>query len=283
MARSRRRSSRTSPMNQRSRLSSATIWRSSYCLSSSREKTTSRRGSRCLRAYVTNALPNDPVPPVTRMLDPCRTDTQARPLVGGWLRWRPTARMPHVRILIHCHGGPAIGVGHVFRSAALAEVALDRGHRVEVTGRLDGALVTDRLAAAGVEVVAAPVQSAYDVVHLDTYEPDGDEVARRVAGSAGAALVSNLEDGDFGRRPADLVVDPNLGAERTAREDGPVLLGGWRGAPLRRSVAEKAGAATVRPEAQRILVVMGGTDVLGLTGQVLELLAGTGRDLAVTA
>jgi spore coat polysaccharide biosynthesis predicted glycosyltransferase SpsG/RimJ/RimL family protein N-acetyltransferase len=185
-----------------------------------------------------------------------------------------------VRILIHCHGGPAIGMGHVSRAAALAEVAVDRGHQVAFSGTFEGPLVTERLRDLDVEVVASPAPSSYDVVHVDTYLPDGDDLAAR---TAGGPLLSNLEDGEFGRRPADLVVDPNLGAERTSRDSGPVLLRGSRWALLARSVAEQAGRASVSDQARRVLVVMGGTDPLGVTGDVLDALAATGQDLRVTA
>ena len=185
-----------------------------------------------------------------------------------------------MRVLIHCHGGPAIGLGHVAGAAALAEVALDRGHLVAFAGTFEGSLVSERLATLGLPVLDAPDLTTYDVVHVDTYLPDGDDVAARAAGSA---LVSTLEDGGFGRRPADLVVDPNLGAERTPRDIGPVLLRGSRWAPLRRSVAEQAGRARRADEVRRVLVVMGGTDPLGVTGAVLDALAATGSDLVVTA
>ena len=187
-----------------------------------------------------------------------------------------------MRVLIHCHGGPAIGMGHVARAAALAEVALDRGHLVAFSGTFEGSLISDRLATLGVPVLDEPDLTAYDVVHVDTYLPDGDEVAR-AARAAGVTLLSNLEDGGFGRRPADLVVDPNLGAERTSRNSGPLLLRGSRWALLRRSVAEQAGQAPLADEVRRVLVVMGGTDPHGATGAVLDALAATGRDLAVTA
>ena len=65
------------------------------------------------------------------------------------------------------------------------------------------------------------------------------------ARAAGVALLSNLEDGTFGRRPADLVVDPNVGAEETRRDGGPVLLRGTRWAGVRRSVTERAGRAVI--------------------------------------
>ena len=50
MARWSRSRSRMSPMKKRSRGSSPNIWRSSYCFSSSREKTTMRCGSRWVSA-----------------------------------------------------------------------------------------------------------------------------------------------------------------------------------------------------------------------------------------
>jgi spore coat polysaccharide biosynthesis predicted glycosyltransferase SpsG/RimJ/RimL family protein N-acetyltransferase len=171
-------------------------------------------------------------------------------------------------------------MGHVARAAALAEVALDRGHVVTFAGRFEGTLVAERLASLDVDVVDTADPSTYDVVHVDTYLPDGDDLAAR---AAGVALVSNVEDGGFGRRPADLVVDPNLGAERTVRDSGPVLMRGSRWALLRRSVAEQAGRARLADEARRVLVVMGGTDPLGVTGAVIDALAATGHDLTVTA
>jgi spore coat polysaccharide biosynthesis predicted glycosyltransferase SpsG/RimJ/RimL family protein N-acetyltransferase len=185
-----------------------------------------------------------------------------------------------VRALVHCHGGPQVGAGHVFRAAALVEEAQHRGHEVDLHGTFEGPLVDERIAALGVRVVTSPRPASYDVVHLDTYTPTGNELAAR---AAGVALVSNVEDATFGRRPADLVVDPNLGAERTPREGGPTLARGSRWALLRRSVADRAGAAEVRDEANRVLVVLGGTDVLGLTGQLVDVLAGTGLALQVTA
>src|SRR5690349_17933717 len=81
MARASRSVSRMSPRKKRRRRSSPNIWRTSYCFSSSREKTTMRCGSRCSRAYLRNAFPNDPVEPVTRIEDPLISDTIELP--GG--------------------------------------------------------------------------------------------------------------------------------------------------------------------------------------------------------
>jgi spore coat polysaccharide biosynthesis predicted glycosyltransferase SpsG/RimJ/RimL family protein N-acetyltransferase len=93
-----------------------------------------------------------------------------------------------------------------------------------------------------------------------------------------------VEDGTFGRRVADLVVDPNLGAESAARgaADPAVLLRGARYALLRSLVTGRRGSWSLRAEARRVLVVMGGADPTGVTPRVVEALARTGLDLDVT-
>lgn len=207
-----------------------------------------------------------------------------------------------MRILIHCNGGPALGVGHVIRSIALAEEALASGHEVTFVGEYSGGFVLDQLARSGAEVRrvgpgARPGEDLRravdevrpDVVHLDTYDEVGVDLGA-------AALLSNLEDGAFGRRPADLVVDPNFGAETEPREAPPrtdgrrpdgheaeVVMRGSRYAPLRAVVTSRRGEWQLREEARNVLVVMGGTDPQGLTPRVLEVLARTGLRLHVTA
>ena len=64
-------------MNQRRRWSSPKSWRHSYCLSSSRLKMTTRLGSWLRRSSKMKALPNEPVPPVTRIDEPCRMEDRS--------------------------------------------------------------------------------------------------------------------------------------------------------------------------------------------------------------
>src|SRR5699024_9116123 len=78
-----------SPRNQRSRGSSPKRLRTSYCFSSSREKTTTLRGSWLSRTSRRKALPKDPVPPVTRMEAPFRSDMQIS--FVGWEEAPPEA------------------------------------------------------------------------------------------------------------------------------------------------------------------------------------------------
>jgi spore coat polysaccharide biosynthesis predicted glycosyltransferase SpsG/GNAT superfamily N-acetyltransferase len=200
-----------------------------------------------------------------------------------------------MRILFHCNGGPELGIGHVMRSIALAEEATAAGHEVLVAGEVEGDFLQRQLAAvrglrhvamrrpAGRVLVDVVDDLAPDVVHLDTYDADVD-LATRSARAGSGPMLSNVEDGDFGRREADLVVDPNLGAETRRRDarPGSVQLRGSRYTPLRRSVTDRRGGWADR-EAGRALVVMGGTDPTGMTAPALDLLGRTGVPLEVTA
>jgi len=154
-----------------------------------------------------------------------------------------------MRILVLCDGGGPIGVGHVIRSLALAEASVAAGHSVVVAGHFEGAFVLRQLAAAPVEVVqlgsaavAGPdptlelIQRCEpDVLHVDSYD-----VAGWVMGSF---VLSNMEDGSFGRRPADVVIDPTIGAELSPRPDdgSTVLLRGSRYTPVRQRARGMTG------------------------------------------
>lgn len=180
-------------------------------------------------------------------------------------------------------GSPATGAGHVVRSLALADEAARAGHHVTFAGRFEGAFVRGQLEAAGVEVVGPEglVSGSADVVHVDSYHLD---VTPADLSASGARLVSNVEDGPFGRRPAGLTIDPTLGAESVARPGGPgVVCRGARFAPLRRRVLDHRDRAVLRPGAERVLVMMGGTDASRQLPRVLGLLEATDLPLDVTA
>ena len=210
-----------------------------------------------------------------------------------------------MRVLLRCDGGGSLGVGHVMRSLALAEAAVAAGHSVVVAGRFEGSFLQGQLAAAPVQVAHLPASGlvdgpdslleliehlGLDVLHADSYELQGWLLGSTVP----IGLVrSNVEDGTFGRRSADVVIDPTLGAETSARpDDGSTwLLRGSRYAPLRQRVVDAR-----RPDGEgrhddtvhgvvplTVLVVMGGTDPTGLAPVVVDLLARTGLDLEVTA
>ena len=224
-------------------------------------------------------------------------------------------------VLLRCDGGGSLGVGHVMRSLALAEAAVAAGHHVVVAGRFEGSFLQDQLAAAPVEVVPMASMASVadgdpqqlidlvrrlrpDVLHVDSYVAS-DRLRELVAsarvetagGNTGNSVMSNVEDGTFGRRPADVVVDPTLGAELSARpQDGSTwLLRGSRYTPVRQRVIDARRPAArdtadrdadndvdVGQGARSVLVVMGGTDPVGLAPVAVELLARTGLALEVT-
>jgi spore coat polysaccharide biosynthesis predicted glycosyltransferase SpsG len=191
------------------------------------------------------------------------------------------------------------------RSLALAEAAVDAGHDVVVAGYFEGSFLAGQLAAAPVEVAQTSAWMADgnwrplidlvrrlrpDVLHVDSYQ--ASDRLRELLSSAGVeAVVSNVEDGTFGRRPADVVVDPTFGAELSARpEDGTTwILRGSRYTPVRQRVIDAFRRGSddhvggVGPVARSVLVVMGGTDPVGLAPGAVELLARTGLALEVTA
>lgn len=198
-----------------------------------------------------------------------------------------------MRILIHCNAGAGIGVGHVVRSVALGEEALASGHDVTIAGEYESDFILRLLQEVAVDLrpiarsdtdgLRALVASvAPDIVHIDSY----DELDLNLDLPADSMpLLSNIEDGTFGRRRADLIIDPNFGAETEARvsEEPRLLLRGSRYALLRRKVTRRRGEWQMRDDALRVLVVMGGTDPHQLTPRVLSVLAATELPLRVTA
>jgi len=205
-----------------------------------------------------------------------------------------------MQVLLLCDGGGSIGVGHVTRSLALAEEAVAAGHDVVIAGHFEGAFLLRQLAAAPVEVarLEANVPDAGpdlllemvarlrpDVLHVDSYEPQPHKPHGWLMGSI---VGSNIEDGAYGRRPADVVIDPTLGAELSTRPDDGSrwLLRGSRYTPVRRRVIDarrRRDAEMVAGEVARsVLVVMGGTDPVGLAPAAVGLLAQTGLALEVT-
>jgi spore coat polysaccharide biosynthesis predicted glycosyltransferase SpsG/GNAT superfamily N-acetyltransferase len=216
-----------------------------------------------------------------------------------------------MQVLLGCDGGGPLGVGHVMRCLALAEAAVAAGHTVVLAGHFEGSFLQGQIAAAPVEVSHAPTWMADgdpqplidlvarvrpEVLHVDSYVAF-DRLRELVASTGVGATVSNMEDGTFGRRPADVVVDPTFGAELVARPGDATtwLLRGSRYTPVRQRVidARRRGCDAswssreadnrVGQVARSVLVVMGGTDPVGLVPAAVDLLARTGLELEVTA
>ncbi|WP_141787388.1 bifunctional UDP-2,4-diacetamido-2,4,6-trideoxy-beta-L-altropyranose hydrolase/GNAT family N-acetyltransferase [Oryzihumus leptocrescens] len=189
-------------------------------------------------------------------------------------------------------------MGHVIRSVALAEEALARGHDVLLAGHFEGDFVRRQVELSGARVLhldaplpgdavadPSPLLSDHpaDVLHCDIYDLVPGTALR--AGLPAHTVLSNMEDSEFGRRPADVVVDPTWGSEAVPRPaDGSRwLLRGADYAAMRRQVRTlRRDGAGRTGEPPLVLVVMGGTDPVGLAPRVLEALGQTGLDLRVT-
>lgn len=198
-------------------------------------------------------------------------------------------------MLLRADAGPSIGVGHLSRCVALAEAAVGRGHRVALSGAVTGAgWLTERLTELGVDLLppaaddpalaALAVEVGADVVVVDHYG-----LGPLPATRATARLVS-IEDGEFGRRPADLVVDTSLAAGHREPDGSGAVLFGPDYAMLRDRVRAARAARTSRtarvvpaPGSLRVVVVMGGGVVGDAVTGVLVALGGTGLDLSVRA
>lgn len=181
--------------------------------------------------------------------------------------------MTHV--VIRCDATEQGGIGHLVRAISVADAARQAGHTVVIAGSISSPLARRLLTDADLEAIEAPedleilaAEQGASVVHVDDYAT-GIDALNQVRASG--ALMSSMEDGTFGRRPADVVIDSTIRAELTDRPvdgSGQVLRGiGY--APMRPQVlAARESRATV-PELSadaRVLIVMGGTDPTGAAG-----------------
>ncbi|MEV7609470.1 bifunctional UDP-2,4-diacetamido-2,4,6-trideoxy-beta-L-altropyranose hydrolase/GNAT family N-acetyltransferase [Microbacterium sp. NPDC089320] len=181
------------------------------------------------------------------------------------------------RVLLHCNAGVEAGMGHLMRTLTIARTARDRGWQASVFGDVDevGADILRRMdpelelftpdgAAAGLDDFAALGRDA-DVIHLDTYREVPDL-------SALGPLLSNMQDGPFGVRDADLAIDGNLASERTfaSPERSRSHLAGIDAAVVRAQVLARRDVTRTPSATPRVLIVMGGTDPHGVTARVVS-------------
>ncbi|MGW5050727.1 GNAT family N-acetyltransferase [Actinokineospora sp. NPDC004072] len=179
-----------------------------------------------------------------------------------------------MRLALRADASPGIGVGHLARCAALAEEAVARRWAVTLTGDLTaGDWLVDRLTELGVEI--RPDWPDADIAVVDHYGPVTPPDIRLVS----------IEDGAFGRRRADVVVDPALAPEPRPADGSAEVLRGPAYAPLRAAVrtarerrAARSGAPGTPP---RVVVAMGGGAAGGAVSAALAALRATGLALDV--
>lgn len=167
-----------------------------------------------------------------------------------------------MKLVLRADVSPDVGAGHVARMIALAEEAVTRGWQVFFSGMLGGVdWLTSRFDELDVPQLPPDVTvPGVDAVVVDHY---GIGEIRREINDRGALLVS-FEDGLFGRRQADIVVDCGLTPSRRTSDGSPVVCTGAEYVPLRQAVV-----ATRQQRQQRqsetqvpsVLVVLGGSAV----------------------
>lgn len=192
-------------------------------------------------------------------------------------------------LLLRADAGPRLGVGHLSRCVAFAEEALARGWRVALSGQIAagqwlGELdvpvwppATDPDSLAGLAKGAAA-----DLVLVDSYGLGELWPAVRDAGSR---LIS-LEDGEFGRRAADVVVDCGLAPPGRPEDGSPTVLTGPRFAPLQaavRDARERRNSGFSGNDPPRVIVVLGGGEAAAVVQSVLGALRDTGFAMDVLA
>lgn len=193
-----------------------------------------------------------------------------------------------MRVIFRCDSTKSQGLGHVIRSVAVADAALEAGWSVEFCGTVDSAMGRDLINARGGILHQAPADAqslarlaadrGADVVHLDSYAEQGELLG---ALAARGVVLSSVEDFGYGRRRADVVVDPSPASEERYRpDDGSLrILRGAKAIPLRKSLLRLPPHTVRAAEAEepvRIMIIMGGTDALNSTGAIAGLWLRTG-------
>lgn len=196
-----------------------------------------------------------------------------------------------MHVLLRCDATDEGGSGHLVRALSVADAAVRAGYSVCMAGSIQSPLARQLVAEAQIPVVPATsdlgelaAEQGASIVHVDDYAVDND--ARGQVYACGA-LLSSMEDGSYGQRDADVMIDSTIGAELTDRERvaGGRQLRGITYAPMRRQVlaARESRKKHFTPSAvPRVLIVMGGTDATSAAATIAGLCAGLSRPLALT-
>lgn len=193
-----------------------------------------------------------------------------------------------MRLLFRADGNARIGLGHVMRLLALAEILRPDFPEQLFLIREPGAALAEQLTAAGLTVQALPVrplpeEAAYlaaqmlrpdDVLVLDGYDFRYD-YQNTVRGAVQRLVY--LDDLHAYPLAADLVLNPAGGfttADYELRQPGARLLSGPAFAPLRAAFREAAPDEKAAPDPTTVFVCLGGADPTHQTRRVAaELLA----------
>jgi spore coat polysaccharide biosynthesis predicted glycosyltransferase SpsG/GNAT superfamily N-acetyltransferase len=171
-------------------------------------------------------------------------------------------------LLLRADATPETGVGHLSRCVAVATAARARGWDATLCGTFTAGqwLLGDLPVVASLEPA--------DAVLIDHYGLGEVSIP---------SLVVSIEDGQFGRRRADIVVDSNLYTTDRPADGSRLVLRGPKYAPLRaeiRAARASRGGGSTPP---RVVVVMGGGAAPTAVAAAVEAVRATGAPATVTA
>ncbi|MFQ5902183.1 MAG: PseG/SpsG family protein [Candidatus Binatia bacterium] len=200
-------------------------------------------------------------------------------------------------VLLRTDGSHHIGFGHVMRCIALAEGLREIGFAPLFVVRGYNQVVSDKIRRSGFAVESFPRewtseedleftirqveyhQARYVVTDLNHDRVlEGPESHRRYIERLRATGPFLITIGDFNESlfPADLVINPNYGADVLPPKPSPgtrYLLGTKYFILRREFIVSCERLREIRPKANRVLVTMGGSDLLGLTDKVIRALS----------
>lgn len=190
-----------------------------------------------------------------------------------------------MRVVLRADSGPGIGLGHLQRSLALGAALSDGGAECVLLTAVD-ADVMERSAAEGIEVLdlGTPAGSAADVrrtaevaaggvVVVDSYHADA-QFLEQLGRHAAVVAIDDRAAFSF-PFPCRVVVNGSPGAESlgyAADDPSTRFLLGTRYALLRRSLWPDPSGRT-RPQVERIVVTLGGSDAHDLMPELCAVVA----------
>ncbi|MGE0452865.1 MAG: NTP transferase domain-containing protein [Vicinamibacteria bacterium] len=204
--------------------------------------------------------------------------------------WMAERLLRQPRILFRVDGGPSIGMGHVFRSLAVAD-ALRSASRADIAFLMtaehgDGIRVASqqgyavRVArAAGIEAYLEQIRDYAPEILINDL-PRLDEAYLRALAHLGATtvnLVDTLDDLERVEQDAQIIVS----VMNDERETPEGFYGGPAYAILRSHFQGRS--KELREQARRVLLSFGGSDPLGLTLLALQALASLPAEVELQA
>jgi spore coat polysaccharide biosynthesis predicted glycosyltransferase SpsG/RimJ/RimL family protein N-acetyltransferase len=185
-----------------------------------------------------------------------------------------------MNVLILTEGGRDIGLGHITRCTSVYEAFEEFGVQSQLIVNGDdavGELLTDKNTRvfnwlSGRESLLAAIENA-DIVFIDSYKADED-LYETVSSTAKTAVY--LDDTMRINYPKGFVLNGAVLAEQMPypEREGVTYLLGARYAPLRREFWN-VPAKPIHDKLGAIMITFGGSDMHGLTAEVLKLLVDT--------